>query len=134
MPFVVAAIVPPALAILRERHPLLSFRLAVTNRLARFGEEPIDVAVRVAPLADSALFARRLRGTRIVTAAAPGYLVRAGTPRAPADLDAHDAIVVVAPSGKPYPWLFQSGPREVRPRIALDHGPSVVDAALAGSA
>jgi DNA-binding transcriptional LysR family regulator len=132
VPFVVAAIVPPALAILRERHPRLSFRLLVTDRLARFGEEPVDVAVRVGPLADSALVARRLRGTRLVLVAAPGYLARAGTPATPADLDAHDAIVDVAPNGKPYPWLFRSGPREPRARLALDHAPSVVDAALAG--
>jgi DNA-binding transcriptional LysR family regulator len=132
VPFVVAALVPPALSILRARHPRLSFRLVVTDRLARLGEEAIDVAVRVGPLADSSLVARRLRITRLALVAAPSYLARAGTPKKPADLEGHDAIVVVAPSGKPYPWLFKSGPREVRPRLSLDHAPSVVDAALAG--
>jgi DNA-binding transcriptional LysR family regulator len=131
-PFAVASLVPPALAILRTRHPRLSFRLVVTDRLARLAEEQVDVAVRVGPLVDSALVARRLRGTRIVLVASPSYLARAGTPRRLDDIDAHDAIVLVATSGKPYPWLFRAGAREVKPRVALDFAPALVDAALAG--
>lgn len=131
-PFVIAALVPPALAILRARHPRLSFRVVVTDRLARLGEEAVDVAIRVGPLPDSALVARRLRGTRLVVVAAPAYLARAGTPRKPSELDAHDAITLDAPSGKPHPWRFVSGPIDVRPRVLLDHAPSLVDALLAG--
>jgi DNA-binding transcriptional LysR family regulator len=132
VPFVVAALVPPALSLLRARHPRLTFRLAVTDRLARLGEEPVDVAVRVGPLSDSALVARRLRGTKIVMVGAPAYLARAGTPHRPEDLDGHDCLVALAPSGKPHPWLFRSGAREVRPILSLDHAPSLVDALLAG--
>jgi DNA-binding transcriptional LysR family regulator len=100
--------------------------------MARLAEEPVDVAVRVGPLADSALVARRLRVVRIVTVASPAYLARAGTPRRPADLDAHDAVVAVAPSGKPYVWQFKSGAREPRPKVLVDQSPSVVEAAVAG--
>ena len=106
--------------------------MAVTDRLARLGEEPVDVALRVGPLVDSALVARRLRGTSLLVVAAPAYLARAGTPRRPDELDAHDCLVTLAPSGKPHPWQFRGGPREVRPMLALDHAPSLVDALLAG--
>ncbi len=132
VPFVVAELVPPALTVLRARHPRLSFRLVVTDRLTRLGEEPVDVALRVGALSDSALVARRIRDTRLVVVASPGYLARAGTPRRPAELSGHDAIALFAPNGKPHPWLFRSGPLEVEPRIALDHAPSLVDAVLAG--
>lgn len=132
VPFVVAALVPPALTVLRARHPRLSFRLLVTDRLTRLGEEQVDVALRVGPLSDSALVARRIRDTRLVVVASPAYLARAGTPLQPAELAAHDAIALIAPAGKPYPWLFRSGPLEVTPRLALDHAPSLVDALLAG--
>src|SRR5271170_7542588 len=132
MPFVVAALVPPALALLRARHPRLSFRMVVSDRLTRLEEEPVDVAVRVGPLTDSALVARKLRDTRLVVVASPAYLARAGTPRVPADLAAHDCIVTFAPNGKPHPWLFQSGPCAVPPILELDHAPSLVDALLAG--
>jgi DNA-binding transcriptional LysR family regulator len=131
-PFAFAKLIPPALSILRLRHPRLSFRMLVTDRLTRLAEEPIDVAVRVGRLEDSTLVARFLRGTRVVTVAAPSYLARAGTPRRAADLEGHDAIVLMSPNGKPYPWLFRSGAREVPARLALDYAPSVVDAALAG--
>ena len=40
-------------------------------------------------------------------------------------------MVLLAPSGKPHPWLFREGTREVRPLLALDHAPSLVDALLA---
>jgi LysR family transcriptional regulator, regulator for bpeEF and oprC len=132
VPFVVTGLVPPALAVLRARHPRLSFRLVVTDRLTRLGEEPVDVALRVGALTDSALVARRIRDTRLVVVASPAYLARAGTPESPAELDAHDAIALFAPNGKPHPWLFRSGAVEVKPRIALDHAPSLVDALLAG--
>lgn len=131
-PFVIAQMIPPALAILRARHPRLTFRVAVSDRLARLGEEPVDVALRVGPLSDSALIAKKLRETRLVVVASPAYLARAGTPRDPSELDAHDCLVTLAPSGKPHPWLFRSGPREVRPLLSLDHAPSLVDALLAG--
>jgi len=132
VPFVVAALVPPALGVLRARHPRLSFRLVVTDRLTRLGEEAVDVALRVGALTDSALVARRIRDTRLVVVASPAYLARAGTPQSPAELTAHDAIALIAPNGKPHPWLFRSGPVEVKPRLALDHAPSLVDALLAG--
>jgi LysR family transcriptional regulator for bpeEF and oprC len=132
VPFVVAKLVPPALVLLRARHPRLSFRVVVTDRLARFGEEPVDVALRVGPLTDSALVVRKLRETRLVVVASPAYLARAGTPRTPAELGAHDCLVLFAPNGKPHPWLFRDGPREVEARLALDHAPTLVDALLAG--
>ncbi len=132
VPFVVVGLVPPALAVLRARHPRLSFRLVVTDRLTRLGEEPVDVALRVGALNDSALVARRIRETRLLVVASPAYLARAGTPATPADLDAHDTLALFAPNGKPHPWLFQSGVVEVKPRIAMDHAPSLVDALLAG--
>ncbi len=132
VPFVVAALIPPALVALRARYPRLSFRLVVSDRISRLGEDPIDVAVRVGPLAASSLIARRLCGTRLVVVASPGYLARAGTPASPAGLAAHDTVVWVAPHGKAHPWAFSSGPIEVKPRLVLDHAPSLIDAVLAG--
>lgn len=131
-PFIGAGLVAPALARLRVRHPRLSFRLVVTDRLSRLAEEEIDVAVRIGPLADSALVARRLRSTALWTVAAPSYLARSGVPKRVADLDAHDCLVLVAPHGKPRAWPFRSGEHAVRSTLLVDHGPTLVDAALAG--
>ncbi len=131
VPFAVAGLVPPALTALRNLHPALWFRVVVTDRVLRIGEERVDVAVRIGPLAGTSLIARRIHRTRVMTVASPAYLARAGVPRQVAELETHDLIVLIGSAGKPYPWLFRSGPREVRPRVALDHAPSLVDAALA---
>lgn len=132
VPFLVAPLLGPALALLRARHPRLWFRVLVTDRLTRLAEESVDVAVRVGPLEGASMVARRLRRTRLLTAASPAYLARAGTPRAVDDLDAHACLVTVGPSGKPRQWLFASGPRAVPAAMLTEHAPTVVDASVAG--
>lgn len=133
LPLVATGVVAPVLATLRQRHPRLRFRLIVTDALSRLAEESVDVAVRIGPLADSSLIARRLSGTRMVTLASPNYLARRGMPSTLDELDAHDCLVLVGPSGRPWPWMFRSGPRPIAaPVMITEHGPSLIDAALAG--
>jgi LysR family transcriptional regulator for bpeEF and oprC len=95
-------------------------------------EEKVDVAVRIGVLADSSLVARRLQGTRLVTVASPGYIARRGEVKRIEDLDQHDCLGLIGPSGRPWPWVFASGMRPVVSVMITDHGPSLVDAALAG--
>lgn len=132
VPFVATALVAPVLTTLRLRHPRLCFRLMVSDEQARLAEQQVDVAVRIGTLTDSSLVARRLRGTRLLTVASPSYLVRRGEVRRLEDLDAHDCLVLIGPSGRPWPWVFGSGMRPVPSVLATDHGPSLIDAALAG--
>jgi DNA-binding transcriptional LysR family regulator len=132
VPFVGAAHVQAPLATLHARHPRLTFRLIITDRLSRLGEEPVDVAVRVGPLADSSLVARKLRSTELWTVASPSHLARTGVPQTPDDLEGRDVLVLVSPSGKPWAWRFRDGERAMNATLLLDHGPTLVDAALAG--
>lgn len=131
-PFVVASLLARALALLRVRCPRLCCRVRVNDRLSRLSEDEVDVAVRVGPLTDSSLVARRLRGTRLVTVASPAYLARKGAPQRVDDLDAHDCLVWLAPTGKARAWLFHDGPREVASAALIDHAPTLLDGALAG--
>lgn len=133
VPFVATTLVAPVLATLRLRHPRLRFRLRVTDEQSRLAEEKVDVAVRIGVLADSSLVVRRLQGTRLLTVASPSYIARRGEVRRPHDLDAHDCLVLIGPSGRPWPWAFASGMRPVvDPVMTTGHGPSLVDAVLAG--
>lgn len=132
VPFVASSLLAPGLALLRSRYPRLSFRVMVTDKLTKMAEESVDVAVRVGPLVDSSLVARRLRRTRMVTVASPNYLARRGTPRKLEDLERHDCLVLVAPNGRARPWLFASGARPVPAALLVDYGPSLLDTALAG--
>ncbi len=131
-PFVVAPLVVPMLPLLRARYPEVTFTLRVSDALARLADDEVDLALRVGVLADSTLVARKLCATRIVSAASPEYLARRGTPDQPGDLDEHDCAVLVAPNGKPRPWLFSDGPRAVPATLLVDHGPTLVDVALSG--
>lgn len=132
VPFVLAPLLMPALARLSGRYPALSFTVKVSDALSRLAEESVDVAVRVGALPDSSLVARRLMVTRLVTVASPTYLARAVELKTVAHLEHHACLVLMGPSGRPHPWLFSSGPRPVKAALLLDHGPSLVDAALAG--
>lgn len=133
------ALAPPVVArldALLARHPGLAIHLRVSDRLARLVDEGVDVAVRTGALQDSALVARPLGRTRWVTAAAPAWLARRGTPKTPGDLAEHACITFVAPDGQPVEWRFRGahGPFTWRPpaRLDIDAGPLVVAAAEAG--
>lgn len=132
VPFLAVQLLAPALALLSSRYPSLRFDVRVSDQLSRLAEESIDVAVRIGTLADSSLVARRLRRTRLVTVASPSYMAQHGVLTKPAQLAEHQCLVVRAPNNKARPFLFSSGPQPVTALLVVDHGPTVVDAALAG--
>ena len=132
LPLVATGLVAPVLATLRSRHPRLRFRLLVTDALSHLAEESVDVALRIGALTDSSLITRRLRGTRLVTVASPTYLAQRGPVDRVDALDDHACLVLIGASGRPWPWMFRSGPRPIKPVLITTHGPSLVDAALAG--
>lgn len=76
------------------RHPAIHVDMRISNELVDLVAEGIDVAFRISMrrLADSALQARKLGPMRMQLFAAPTYLAKRGTPRTPADLDAHDWV------------------------------------------
>jgi DNA-binding transcriptional LysR family regulator len=131
-PFVVVPLLVPALALLRSRFSGLSFSVKVSDQLSRLAEESVDVAVRVGPLVESSLVARRLRRTRLLTVASPAYLARRGTPSRVEQLEGHDCLVLLGPNNKPRAWWFATGAVPVPATLLVDHGPTLVDAALSG--
>lgn len=136
MPFILAPFVVPHLGSIATQYPRLSFRLNMTDRLARLADESVDVAIRMGDLESSTLIARLLRKTRWVTIASPGYLSRYGTPKAPGDLAGHNCLRFVGPDGKPRDWTFRRDGRSSTSRIQgnllINHGSYLVEAAEAG--
>jgi DNA-binding transcriptional LysR family regulator len=47
-------------------------------------------------------------------------------------LEQHDCLMLVGPNGKPRPWLFSTGPMPAPPTLLIDHGPTLIHAALSG--
>jgi DNA-binding transcriptional LysR family regulator len=124
----------PALVRWLAAHPHLAVDVRLSDRYTPLIDEGIDVAVRVGPIADSRLVARRLGEQRLALVAAPAYLAARGTPRRPGDLEGHDAVAFRLPtSGRPRPWQLRQGARslELRPRgrVLLDGGEALVRAA-----
>ena len=87
-----AGIIAPLLVRFAERHPLIRFDLMLDHRLADLIANDVDIALRLGPLPDSGLVARRLTRLPNRIYAAPDYLDRAGAPREPTDLLAHATL------------------------------------------
>lgn len=86
----------PLLAALLERHPDLRVDLDVSDRVIDLVGSGCDLAIRIAPLADSELVAKKLARNPRMIVAAPGYLKRCGTPARLADLANHACISLQA--------------------------------------
>lgn len=75
-----------------KRYPGVSVDVSLTDTVVDLMEERADVAIRVGPLRESRLLARKLGESPMVVVAAPSYLAEHGTPRTPADLERHNML------------------------------------------
>jgi DNA-binding transcriptional LysR family regulator len=110
----------PILLEFRQRYPEVHLDITLTNDRIDLLEHEIDVALRVGPLADSTLVARRLAVYTSQVYASEGYLARYGEPTVPEDLQHHRALAgATHRRGQRYCWLLDDGERqeefEVRP-------------------
>lgn len=70
-------------------YPEVTLDLVLSDTVVDLMEERADVAIRVGPLRDSTLVARKLGASGMVVVASPDYLARCGAPATPADLADH---------------------------------------------
>jgi DNA-binding transcriptional LysR family regulator len=128
----VAPHVPAFLA----RHPHLQVRLHLTDSLVDLVQERIDLAIRIAELADSQAIARKLAPNRRVIVAAPSYLARHPPPQEPADLLKHNCLLLRFPGSRQYRWTLQAPDGPVTLRLAgtmdANNGEVLRDWCLAG--
>jgi len=117
------------------RHPSLHVSLVMSDQRQDTLKEGVDVALRLGDLADSTATARLIGRTHRLIAASPAYLKAHGSPRTPADLATHTAIVGPAGTGSDG-WRFHKDGRSesirVDSRLAVSGNEGVVAAALAG--
>lgn len=74
-------------------HPQVQVDADFTPRVVDIVHEGFDLAIRVGPLADSTLAARRLGELQYGLYAAPAYLARRGPPAGPDELAGHDGLL-----------------------------------------
>lgn len=116
-------------------NPRVSIELDLSERRVDMIAEQYDLAIRVGPLGDSSLRARKLATSRQLVVASPDYLARRGRPQTPADLREHDCLLYRHQlTGAA--WEFGEGRGRSRVRVRgpmlSDNGDCLASAARAG--
>jgi DNA-binding transcriptional LysR family regulator len=125
----------PLLPDFMARHPALEVDLVMEDRTTDLVEEGVDVALRLGPQPDSSLAGRIIASKRRVVVGTPAYFAATDTPKHPADLDHHKAIILSIERG-PLAWTFVRGAESVRVvpvgRIRVSAAEGLRAAVLAG--
>ncbi|MBA1271766.1 LysR family transcriptional regulator [Stutzerimonas azotifigens] len=107
-------VAPLVNAFLKE-HPELRIELSLNDQLLPLLDERLDLALRIGHLPDSAMVARQVGATRLVTCASPDYLRTAPAIDSPAALRDH-ACITLASQGRH--WYYRHDGKEVAEPIA----------------
>lgn len=117
-------------------YPEVSVGLLLTDRVAHFLEDQVDVALRIGDLPDSSLIATRLGAVRRVVCASPAYLASRTPPAVPEDLAGHEVISFETVSATSS-WTFWAGGSEIvapfRSRLSVSTIDAAIDAGLSGA-
>lgn len=135
LPFTIAtALVAPMLPTFVAAYPQVRVVLAVENRFIDMPAEPADLLIRVGPLADSDLIARRLLVSETWLCASPDYLSRYGTPDRAEDLSSH---IMIGYGDRPtlYRDAAADGAREIAlpPALAISDSAALLPVVLGGA-
>lgn len=96
----------PAFAAFSRQCPDITLDIQLSDNVADFAEEGLDLAIRVGRVGSDNLVARHIGESALLVAAAPDYLQRAGTPSSPDDLAQHDCLTYTYSSGGNQ-WSFE---------------------------
>jgi DNA-binding transcriptional LysR family regulator len=97
--------IAPRLGRFLALHPELEIELILDDRDVDLIGEGIDVALRLGPLTDSMLRARKIADVRRRVVGTPVYFARSGIPLKPHDLERHEAVIYMQRGGGAA-WTF----------------------------
>jgi DNA-binding transcriptional LysR family regulator len=90
------AVIMPLIPAFLARNPASRVDLAFSDSLMDVVGQGLDLAIRIAPMRDSGLIARRLADNPRLLCASPDYLARHGVPKVMKDLVGHSCLVLHA--------------------------------------
>lgn len=117
------------------RYPDISMDITISDQPPAAMEEGIDLAIRIGPLDESSMVARRICNLQRVICAAPSYLARCGTPQTPDDLQRHNCLWITSlPALRRWPFDTEEGIRVVNVggNVAANTAETVLQLAIAG--
>lgn len=97
----------PALNNFLKKYPDIDIDYLMEDRYIDLVKEGIDLALRVGPLSDSSLIARKIGSSKRVVVASPDYLMKYGFPKKPVDLQSHNCLLFSLLK-TPDEWFFSS--------------------------
>ncbi|KXO06363.1 LysR family transcriptional regulator [Marinobacter excellens] len=116
-------------------YPDINVRLQLIDRPVSLSEEHIDMAVRIGPLPDSGLIARKVGEVRRIVCASRSYLETHGEPKVPNDLEGASCIVFDQFLAD-HAWSFEADGKTLRipvaARLHVNTAEAALDAAEAG--
>ena len=126
----------PYLSEFLSTYPDINIDLIFNDDYIDLVKEGIDLAIRIGPLEDSSLIARKIGSSPRVVVASPEYLVNHGRPKKPADLIKHDCLFYTLQKS-PDLWYFnstQEGDESIRvnSRLKASSPDAICDATLEG--
>lgn len=127
----------PLLGPFQAKYPHIKLRVTFTDRYIDLIEEGIDVCMRLGPLHDSSLIARRLSGAGFKVVGSPRYLAKFSKPKRIEDLTGHNCLAFTFRETRlARAWCFmQDGvEKSLAPKgdMSFSDGAAVCDAACAG--
>lgn len=129
----------PALPAFHAQYPDIQLDMGVSDRMVDIIGDTVDCVVRGGELTDQSLMARHVADLQMGVYAAPSYLVRAGTPPHPQELqDTHHRTVGFrwARTGKMLPYAMRRGAERVHIQgqyaVSVDDGNAYLAAGVAG--
>ncbi|XIA64056.1 LysR family transcriptional regulator [Bradyrhizobium sp. TZ2] len=119
----------PVLDAFLDAYPTVSARLMLVDRTVNLIDEGVDVALRIAELADSSMVATRIGEVRRVVVAAPRYLKQNPRIEEPGDLAKHQIVTM---AHLPNSWTFPPPPGSSVPR-SVQVAPRLVTNSIRGA-
>jgi DNA-binding transcriptional LysR family regulator len=120
-----------------QLHPSIRIELGLSDHMVNMFEQGYDLALRVGPLADSALVARKLGRSERMLVAATDYIKQYGQPNSPMELAQHRCIGFGEQRSGLGSWVLARGKRTQRvsfnPALRSDDMATTLHVTLAGA-
>jgi len=101
------SVVAPMVTRYRAAQPQTEVRLRLSDHILDIVREGVDLAIRLARMEDSSFTLRKIADVERVLCAAPAYLARRGSPKAPRELSEHDCLLLRFPGSQQYRWTLE---------------------------